>query len=224
MTTVLTSVRVGRVATRQRPEWDRAAERAWQTAYVKDEVPGPVRVTTLGLEGDEQADRRHHGGPHMALLAYGGAHYPRWREELAFPEFGPGAFGENWVWDGLDETTVCLGDEYAVGESVVVQVASPRGPCLHISRRWDREDLLKRVVATHRTGWYLRVLREGTVARGAAVVRTARTWPELTVAEVSRLRLEPASDPDRVVAIAACAELAPDWREKFAQLAKSSGR
>lgn len=224
MKVLLTSVRAGRVATRSRPDWDHTAERTWKTAYVKDEVPGPVRVTVLGLEGDEQYDRRHHGGPDMALLAYGGAHYPRWREELGLPEFGPGAFGENWVVDGLDETTVCLGDEYTVGDTVVVQVASPRGPCLHISRRWDRQDLLPRVVASHRTGWYLRVLREGTVARGDAVTRTARPWPDLTVAKVSRLRLAPASDPDRVVEIAACAALAPDWREKFAQLARSVGR
>ena len=50
---LVTSVRAGRVRTLPRPEWDHSRTRTWDTAYLKDEVAGPVRVGTLGLEGDE---------------------------------------------------------------------------------------------------------------------------------------------------------------------------
>ncbi len=60
------SVRTGRARSHPGPDWDRTAAREWRTAYWKDEAPGPVRIGTLGLEGDEQADRRVHGGEHMA--------------------------------------------------------------------------------------------------------------------------------------------------------------
>lgn len=219
MSATLVSVRVGRVATLDRPDWDHAPERTWKSAYLKDEVAGPVRLTRLGLEGDEQYDKAFHGGEHMALLAYGAAHYPRWQEELGMPEFGPGALGENLTIAGLDESLVCIGDVYEMGE-VHVQVSQPRGPCNHIARRWNRQDLLSRVVATGRTGWYLRVLEEGLVVRGAEVVLRERRHPRITVADVTRLGLAPESDPDAVVAIAACDALAPEWREKFAKLAR----
>ncbi|MFI5054530.1 MAG: MOSC domain-containing protein, partial [Acidimicrobiia bacterium] len=148
------SVRVGRVRVMPRPEWDHGADRRWTSAYVKDEVSGAVEVGTLGLSGDEQFDRVHHGGADMAVLAYGVDHYTWWRSELGIAELGPGAFGENLSVADLDETTVCVGERWSVG-TVVLEVSQPRGPCANISRRWNREDLLTRVTRSRRGGWYL---------------------------------------------------------------------
>src|SRR6185295_2377340 len=89
------AVHVGRARVMTRPDWDRARERTWTSAYVKEPVAGPVAASPLGLEGDEQHERAVHGGPTMAVLAYAGVHYAWWREELDLPEIGPGGFGEN---------------------------------------------------------------------------------------------------------------------------------
>src|SRR5262252_2333564 len=77
--------------------------RAWRSAYYKEAVSGPVRAEALGLVGDEQADRRVHGGVHQAILAYALDHYAAWRDELGIAEMGPGGFGENFSVEGLDE-------------------------------------------------------------------------------------------------------------------------
>jgi MOSC domain-containing protein YiiM len=208
------SVRAGRARVMARPAWDHRAEREYTSAYIKDEVPGPVMVGPLGLDGDEQVDKANHGGPHMAVLAYGAGHYPRWREELGIEGFGHGAFGENLAVDGDDETSVCVGDRFAAG-GVVVEVASPRGPCADISRRWDREDLLRRVTETGRTGWYLRVIQPGRIAVGDAVTRVAQPHPQWPVGRVFHYYTRQARDAEGLRALIALEVLSPTWREAF---------
>ena len=210
----LVSVRTGHVRAMGIPgSTDRLTE-PWTSAYLKSEVTGRVRVTRLGLDGDEQADKEVHGGPQMAVLAYSAGHYPRWRHELELPEMGPGGFGENLVIDGLHESTVCIGDVFSIGEARL-QVSQPRGPCVAIAKRWQRADLLERTVQTGRTGWYLRVLDEGTVGAGDTVTLLKRPRPEWDVLRVFRLRLAPATDPAGVRALATLPELSPEWRGKF---------
>jgi len=122
----------------------------------KRAVEGPVWLGRENLAGDGQADRQHHGGPDHAVLAYSIDHYPAWREELG-RELPPGSFAENLAITGRDESTVCIGDTYAIG-TALVQVAQPRQPCVKIARRLGIPDLTRRVERTGRTGWYLRVL------------------------------------------------------------------
>jgi MOSC domain-containing protein YiiM len=213
----LLSVRVGHVARHGTPGAADPLEREWTSAFYKDAVEGPRHVGREGLDGDEQRDKgRGHGGPHGALLMYAAAHYPRWRVELAEPAMDFGGFGENLDVEGFDETTVCIGDTFEIGDCVV-QVASPRGPCNNISRRWKRPDMVKRVTDTGRTGWYLRVLKEGSVAAGQSVTLTARTLPEWTVARTFRLRVDPDGDVAGLEAAAALELLTPDWRQWFAK-------
>ena len=92
------------------------------SAVDKRPVQGPVRVDRLGLEGDEQADRRVHGGEDKALHCYAWSHYAAWRSELADGALlhAPGAFGENLSVDGLDEHQVCLGDRWRIGSAATV--------------------------------------------------------------------------------------------------------
>ena len=210
----IVSVQVGEVRTQVVPAIPGHDERQWRTAYYKDPVSGPVRVARLGLEGDDQCDRRHHGGPDRALLGYAAAHYARWSDELKTTEIGPGGFGENLTISGHDEANVCLGDTYAIG-GVRVQVTQPRGPCSNISRRWQRPGLLKRVTETMRFGWYLRVLEEGEIAAGMDVRLVERRYPEFSVARVFELKTRPRLDPGAVARLARCPELTPDVRAKF---------
>jgi MOSC domain-containing protein YiiM len=214
-TATLVSVQAGRVRTHTVPGIAGHDEREWRTGYFKDPVAGPVRVGRLGVVGDEQFDLSVHGGPDRAVLAYSADHYPRWREELGIAEMGPGAFAENFTVSGLDESTVCLGDTYAVG-TTRLQVSQPRGPCANIARRWQRPELVKRVADSTRFGWYLRVLEEGDVAAGMPVTRISRPYPEFDVARVFELRMRPALDVAAVERLARLPELSGRLQEKFA--------
>lgn len=216
MTGRIVSVRVGRVREWPRPEWDHAEVRTWRTGYVKDEVAGPVRAGELGLAGDEQFDRRVHGGPHMAVLAYANEHYATWRLEPGLGAMGPGGFGENLTTEGFDETTVCIGDRFEAG-TVAFEVSQPRGPCANISRHWNAPTLLARATETARIGWYLRVTREGELAAGDPMRRVASPFPRFTVEAVFRARIDLATDPALVRALSECPALSPDWRELLAK-------
>lgn len=210
------SVRAGRVASHDRPAWDEVRSE-WRTAFWKQELAAPVQVGALGLVGDEQADKRHHGGPDMAVLMYSSAHYEHWRTLPGLDAMGPGGFGENLTVAGLDETTVCVGDVLAVG-SARFEVASPRGPCMDISRRWNAEWLLKRVVERRHTGWYLRVPEPGEVRAGDDVRLLARPHPGWTVDRLLRIRYVTPRSGAELAEAAALAALPWSWREKFTSL------
>lgn len=209
------SVRAGRASVHARPDWDHVRTHEWNTAFWKDEVPGPVRVGTLGLEGDEQADKRHHGGPQMAVLMYSEDHYAHWRTLAGLAEMGPGGFGENLSVRGTDERSVCVGDVLEVG-SAQLEVSSPRGPCADISRRWDSEWLLKRVLELRYTGWYLRVLREGTVTCSDEVRLVSRPHAGWTIDKLLEIRSRQPQPRAEQAQAAMLAALAPEWRAMFA--------
>jgi MOSC domain-containing protein YiiM len=160
----------------------------WTTAFLKEPVLGPVWVESRGVQGDQHADPRFHGGLEKAVLAYSAEHYPAWRAELGLPDMPFGAFAENLTIAGLDETSVRLGDVFDIGEARL-QVTQPRGPCVKIARHWERRDLTARVVRTGRTGWYLRVLIEGHVEPGDPVRLFERLDGTPSVAEAIAARL-----------------------------------
>ncbi len=212
------SVRTGAARAHERPAWDRARSPAWRTAYWKDEAAGPVHVGALGLAGDGQADRRGHGGPEMAVLMYAAAHYEHWRTLPGLATMGPGGFAENLTVAGADERALCVGDVLRVG-GAELQIASPRGPCANISRRWDAEWLLERVRAERKTGWYLRVRREGPVAKGDAVTLLDRPHPAWTVDRLLALRFVIPRDPAELAEAAGLDAMAEEWRERYRRLA-----
>lgn len=184
----------------------------WVTAFFKDAVSGPILLRFTNLEGDRQADRRVHGGPDKAVCVYSGDHYPAWREELGRPDMGAGGFGENFTVSGQTEADVCLGDRFHVGQAVV-EVSQPRGPCAKLARRWDRPDLPKRVVASGRSGWYLRVIQEGHVQAGESLTLVERPFAEWTIARVNDvtygLRGSTLDDAQELVR---CPALAHSWQ------------
>jgi len=182
----------------------------WTSAFRKDPVSSPVNVRRLGLEGDGQSDRRHHGGEEMAALAYGADHYPRWRDELGWPELPLGGFGENLSVSGAIEETVSIGDVWRVG-TALLQISSPRTPCRNISRYWERPKLLRLVDKSGRTGWYLRVLEEGAVQSGQELSLVERPHPEWTVARAAKAARKAGTAAARE--LAQVQALSPSWRE-----------
>lgn len=127
-----------------------------------------VFVQAYGLPGDEQGDRRYHGGVEKAVHHYAFDHYATWRADLpaSAPLFEqPGLFGENFSSIGLTETNVHVGDMFQVGTSVL-QVSQARQPCWKLNIRTSIPDMAVKVQTTGRTGWYYRVIQPGWVKNG----------------------------------------------------------
>ena len=146
------------------------------TSIFKEPVEGPVMVRRHNIEGDRQSDLAVHGGEYKAVYAYALEQYAWWRQTPG-RELRPSHFGENLSISGATEETVCIGDLWLAGSSLL-QVASPRKPCRKISRYWGRSDLLQRVHESGRIGWYLRVITEGSVEAGARISLLERPHPE----------------------------------------------
>ena len=208
----VTQVRVGKVrAWGTGLDEGGSAERVWHSGIGTDPVSGAVPVYREGLAGDEQADRKHHGGPEKAVFVYPVEHYALWRAELDLPEIGPGGFGENLVLAGCDETEICLGDVVRIGE-LEAQVSQPRRPCWKPARRWGVKDLAVRIQATGRTGWYLRVRRPGAVAAGNTVELLERPFPAWSVARATAVMYNRRHDVAAARELAAVPDLPRSWR------------
>lgn len=163
-----------------------------QTAIDKRPVDGAVGVGPLGLEGDRQMDTAHHGGPRQALYAYAAEDAADWSAELG-REVVPGLFGENLTTRGLDITHAMIGERWRVGEgedAVVVEVSSPRVPCVTFQQRMGEPHWVRRFTERGATGAYLRVLQTGVVAAGMPVTIVHRPARGATVLEVFRAEPE----------------------------------
>ncbi len=149
------------------------------SAIVKCAAEGAVAVTTLGLVGDEQADRRVHGGPDMAVYGYGSRHYPAWFAEYPqhAAEFAPGGVGENLAIDGIVEEDICVGDIHAIG-SALLQACQPRQPCFKFALKFGDNKMPRAMVRNGRSGWYYRVVQTGEISAGDRVSLHARPNPD----------------------------------------------
>jgi MOSC domain-containing protein YiiM len=150
----------------------------------KRPVAGPVAVRTLGLAGDEYADKENHGGQDQAVYAYAREDLDWWTEQLG-RELHNGAFGENLTTTGIDVSAALIGETWRVG-TAVVQITSPRIPCVTFQSWLDEPHWVKRFAAARRPGAYLRVLTEGTVSAGDEVAVLDRPDRAVTVAESMR--------------------------------------
>ncbi len=169
----------------------RPQEREWRgvrvrTAIFKSSVEGPVAVGKLDLEGDEQGDLTVHGGPDKAVYAYPYEHYAYWQAQLPGYSLAPGNFGENLTVTGASEESIHIGDTLQIGTARFT-VTQPRTPCYKLGVRFDREDMTRRFYESRRFGFYLRVLREGTLQAGDAITVVSRDPNSVSVADVIRL-------------------------------------
>jgi MOSC domain-containing protein YiiM len=169
-----------------------------------------ISLDTLNLDGDRQADLKVHGGRDKAVYAYPVEHLPLWNDELG-TDFGPGTFGENLSTTGWLEDDVWIGDIWAWGEARL-QVSQSRSPCYKLATITGRPDLLKRMVRTGRTGWYLRVLQPAIVPVAGPIQVIERDPAGISVLQAHRASLPGALDRAEVEAVARVEALAADWR------------
>src|SRR3954464_15232233 len=165
--------------------------RPMMSAIAKAPVTGRVRVEGVNVAGDDQADRRVHGGPDKAVYAYAREHTAWWERELD-RELGPGAFGENLTVEGVDVSGALVGEHWRLG-TVELEVCQPRFPCFKLGLRFGDPLMLKRFTRAERPGAYLRIVREGEIGAGDAIAVDDRPAHGITVALVARaVTIDPA--------------------------------
>jgi MOSC domain-containing protein YiiM len=169
----------------------------------------PVPLHREGFEGDEQADRKLHGGPDKAVCCYPAEHMPHW-EHLLEQHLPPGSFGENLRLEGLVETDACIGDTFELG-GALVQVSQPRGPCFKLAARWGSRRLPNLMAKEGRSGFYLRVLHSGAVRAGDEL-RLVDRRSEVSVADVMRVTYVERDDDELIARVMEVPELAEQWR------------
>ena len=180
----------------------------------KTAVTHPLRLGPEGFEGDEQADRRVHGGVEKAVHHYPLDHYSDWRAELGDLQAltAPGGFGENISTAGLTEEEVAVGDTFRLG-GALIQVSQGRQPCWKLNHRFGVADMARRVQQTGRTGWYYRVLQTGTVAPGDRLELIGRLAPDWTLRRLWHALYVDRMNLVELEGIAALDVLAEGWRK-----------
>ena len=125
-----------------------------------------------------------------------------------------GMFGENFTTAGLFETQLNIGDKFRVG-SAMVMVTEPRMPCYKLGIRFDRPDIVKRFLASERTGFYFAVLQEGEVGVGDPIELTERSKDNLKVSDITRLYTREKHNVGLLRSAIKVAALPESWRSYF---------
>jgi len=185
------------------------------TGIFKHSVEGRVALRRLNLDGDRQADLTVHGGEYKAVYCYPVEHYAYWQRELAGTDVTIAMFGENFTTEGLMEDDTHIGDEFAIGSATVV-VTQPRLPCYKLGVRFQSDLMVKRFLASRRTGFYLAVVREGTVGAGDKISIVSRDPQAVRVSEITRLyvsKIYDDSDTASVERVLKVAALPDSWKD-----------
>jgi len=182
------------------------------TSIFKSPVNGRVAVVGNNLAGDQQSDLSVHGGPNKAVYAYPSEHYGFWRDQLPDIELTWGVFGENLTTEGLSEETVHVGDHLRVG-SVELVVTQPRLPCFKLGIRFNRAEMVKRFLASRRSGFYFAVVTEGELGAGDAIELLSRDPDAVTVRELVGMYVGEPTTIDRLRVAAGNPALPGWWRE-----------
>ena len=211
------------------------------TGIFKEPVKGRVALRKLNLDGDRQADLTVHGGEHKAVYCYPLAHYDYWKKELPGRELPMGMFGENFTIEdggpgllggqalpggqGLLEESVHLGDRFSVGTAEVA-VTQPRLPCYKLGVRFGADDMVKRFLASGRTGFYVMVVREGEVGAGDELKLMTREPNAVAVSEITRLYVAKRYRDAEIAVVRRALqvpELPESWKEYFRERLRQAG-
>lgn len=186
------------------------------TGICKQPATSPLHLGKLGFENDGVGDLKHHGGIDKAVCVYSLGHYPFWEETLGM-KLPVAAFGENLTVSDVDEDDICIGDIFRLG-TALVQVSQPRQPCRTLVARYGRDDLIKLVVDSGHTGFYFRVLEEGNVENGAALILQERDPHAVTVSFANHTYHHDRKNCDAIEKVLAVPALSASWQKSFRDL------
>jgi MOSC domain-containing protein YiiM len=179
-------------------------------------VSEPLQLGHEGFAGDQQADRRFHGGPDKAVHLYSARHYATLAQQFphAAAQLVAGSLGENLSTAGLDETMVRIGEVWQLGDAQL-QVCQPRNPCWKIDERFGCDGMAAFIARSLLTGWYLRVVRPGMVKPGDTLDLLEPAVGAPTLHEALALWREHRPSPDALERLAATPGIAGEWRDKI---------
>lgn len=189
------------------------------TGIFKEPVVGRVALRNLNFDGDRQADLTVHGGEYKAVYCYPLEHYDFWKKELPGRDLPLGTFGENLTTEGMLEEAVHLGDRFSIGTAEVV-VTQPRLPCYKLGIRFQSDDMVRRFLASRRSGFYVAVTREGEVGAGDEIKEISRDANHVSIADIVRLFVSKrftSADAELVRRAARVPAFPQDWKEGFAE-------
>jgi ferredoxin-NADP reductase/MOSC domain-containing protein YiiM len=199
--------------------------RTVHTGVWKAPVQGRRMARRLNIDGDGQGDLHGHGGEHRAVFVYQLQAHDYWCKQLGRTDLTHGAFGENLTVDGLPDDEVCIGDRYRIG-GALFEVTQPRVTCYRVGIRLNEPRMAALLVAHNRPGFYFRVLEEGEIGAGDAIVRVAQGPEGMTVAQVDALLYKPGHPASELARALRIPALSSGWRASFRSLLErpESGR
>ena len=186
------------------------------TGMCKKPVTIPLVLTKHGFEGDGVGDLKHHGGSDKAVCVYAIDYYEYW-ERILNRKMPDAAFGENLSVTKMKEDEVCIGDIYRVG-TTTVQVSQPRQPCSTLAARYGRENFVKLVVDSGRTGFYLRVLEGGRVKAGDEIFLVEQDPRRVSIAFANRIYHHERKNREGIEKVLAVPALSESWQKSFLEL------
>jgi MOSC domain-containing protein YiiM len=184
------------------------------TGIFKKPVSGTVKLRTLNLDGDRQADLSVHGGPYKAVYGYPFEHYDYWHHELPETDLPAGTFGENFTTEGMSEEYLHIGDRLRIGSSTLM-VRQPRMPCYKLVAKFKRDDMIARFLHSGRSGFYFSVEHEGEVEQGDAIELISRDENGITIGEMNRLIVRDRYNRDLLQKAISTPAMPESWREYF---------
>ena len=181
------------------------------SAIGKIQVDGELTLGDLGLEGDEQAEKKIHGGPDRALCHYPREHYAHWARELPQQAdlFCAPAFGENLSTEWLTEKNVYIGDIFRWGEALI-QVTQPRSPCFKLNYHFAVSDMAQLMQNSGKTGWLYRVVANEQISNNAPLTLVSRL-SDMSVHETSAIAWQMPFDDDQYRRLLSAAGLSVSW-------------
>ena len=192
------------------------------TGIFKEPVPGRIPLKQFNFDGDEQADLSVHGGATKAVYAYPSEHYAYWRREYPDMDLPPGMFGENLTVEGLDESSLHIGDRLRIGTAELI-VTEPRMPCFKLGVRFGRMDIVKRFLDSRRSGFYLAVEREGDVGAGDMIERIETDARRVTVKDIVRVYVQDKNDMETMRRAVQIDVLPQQWQQEFRERLAETG-
>ena len=190
-----------------------AKEKIIQSAINKTVVK-EAYLTTLGFKGDDQVNKKYHGGPNKAVLFYASLTYEKINDflkiDLEYKEISP--LGENLLVSEITEDDICVGDILKIGEAVV-QVTQPREPCKVLNINTNTKEMLKTIIKYGYTGWYAKVIEEGIVKENDRVEILERTYCNLTISKLNEAKANPKDNIDFIKEAVSCDVLGAPFKE-----------
>jgi MOSC domain-containing protein YiiM len=191
-----------------------------RSAIWKLPIAGRVGARGVNLDGDDQADRKAHGGFDKAVYAYAIEDMRWWEREIG-RSLQHGEFGENLTTEGIAVNDALVGERWKIG-TAVLEVSEPRVPCWRLGVRMNDQMFVRRFTEALRSGTYLRIIGEGDLGVGDEIRVIHRPDHDLTIRDVFRIYTRDRYEVERIIAAPQISDAWKKWAETLLQKSKGS--